>query len=165
MHIKTEGATAKITNWNPRTERHGEEEVMAGDIDIVTNQPVEVLGDIAVDLVDWRGFLYKDSGEVRSLCLEPLRFHREFTEMELAFLAANEDDDVVLSVHVNKVKKIVAEIENGYRVNLKFQAQVEVDRDESGAIHELEVVQGVAFELQKADKQADIEDNKVVAMK
>ncbi len=156
MHIKTEGATAKITNWNPRTERHGEQEIMAGDIDIRTNQPVEVLEQIVVDKADFKTFLYKNNGEVKAFCLKPFQFHREFKDMELAFL--NEDDEVMLSVHASKVRNFVAEVEAGHRVILKFQAQIEVDRDESGEIHELETLQGISFELCEAGKQTDIEE-------
>lgn len=156
MYIKTEGATAEVTNWNPRTEKHGEERVMAGDVDIRVDQPVEILEQIVVDKADFRKLLYKNNGELRALCLKPLQFHREFKAMELIFF--DEDVNIVLKVYAKKVKGLVAEIEAGYRVKLKFQAQVEVNEDESGELHGMSVMSGVAIELKAGGGQADLEE-------
>jgi hypothetical protein len=158
MYIKAEDA--EVTNWNPRTEKHGEEKIMAGDISIRVNLPVEILSEIAVDKVDFRKFMYKGDGELKSLCLEPLKFHREFDDMEMT-LELGEDN--VLSLAAEKVKDLVAKVEAGYRVTLSLKVQVQVDERASGELHGAAAMSGVGIELQKGGKQMDLEDKDAAA--
>lgn len=154
MQIHTDDYTGEVKKWNARTERHGDERVMAGDIGVVVNVPIDTVEQVPVDKVDFKKIFYKGDGALKATCLDKLTFHREYEDMTLKLTF---EDDSELNLHAERVKKIVAELQPGYRALLSFQVQITVDEGESGAIHAATTAGGVMVSMSKGG-QKDIED-------
>jgi len=156
MKFETE-MNAEVTKYNPRKELHGDEGVMAGDINITANLPVSVLSLIAVDEFDFEAVLYNDNEELKQLCFNRLDFFREFDDMRLE-LTLDEDTDPIIMNNV-KIKKLSAELLPGKRVDLSFQAQMHPNEEESGELHVSMLKAGVRVSVSNQSGQSDIEDN------
>lgn len=151
--LKIEEVEMKISGVNLRSEKHGDEEVPATDINLEANMPLSILNQISVDEINWGDMLWKEDDEMKGHCITNINFHREYQDQEL-HVYVNEDEPIKFSEVT--IKRVKAEPVPGRRVILKLQAQVHPDKEQNGelsyALHE-----HVRVDILPS-KQADIED-------
>ena len=151
-------AVGKVTKYNPRRELHGDEGVLAGDIDVTVNLPIEALDQITVDESNFKAMLYKEHGDPKQLCLKKLEFFREFADMRIELALGPEPEREKIVLNEVKIKKFVADVLPRHRVDLSFQVQLHPNERESGELHSVYVREAVGINVTPGSGQLDIEN-------
>lgn len=144
FHLKN--ANALISSFNPRAEKHGEENVLVGDIKFEVTCHSSVLDEFSPDL---RRTLYRkpapgeqdelplsdsDGLTARKLPhLRPLAWDEDFPGYRLTINDFNGFNDPATLVGV-KLSKFNFEAKDGGSVCITFRASCELDADEAGTL-------------------------------
>lgn len=153
LDIRTE---VKITNYNPRTEGNGDELVMAGDLKVEMNVPLDVLEQIPVDKVGFKKLMYKDSGDLKGVCFDSIAFHREYNDVDVALVSEQWEDPIKLFNCT--IKKINATFLPGFRATLRVTVQMHPDTEMSGELHEATTMRDLRIVTMPAGGQMDLEE-------
>lgn len=139
MNLEIENMEMKVTNVNTKTENHGDEIVLATDISLMANMPVEALSKFSEADKDWakqwRALIWNDKGEITGHCLSHLGFHHEFSEHTVKIM---DEEQKIMEFHDVRVNNFAAEPMPGYRVNLKFQLRVHPSKHQNGELTALQ---------------------------
>ena len=164
-------ANATLRNWNPRSERRGEDRAMAGDIAFIVAQSNAVLEHFDSNL---RPALFRQvrSGEQQRLDgedawtgvllpkVKPLRWEEEWPGYRLEISEGLGLTEPLIFEDVTVRKFSFAAVEGG-TVNIGFSVVVHPDAPESGALHALqlsEVVVSLTPPVKQHEAQADLLD-------
>jgi hypothetical protein len=154
--FEIERMTMFVNNVNLRKENAGEDDkVLATDVDLEANLPSEVLGMLAVDDLDWEGFLWKPSGDVNGHCLTEIGFHRVFEDYKFSIGPTAKQQ---ITFNGAKVKKIKATPVAGTRVTLKIQVQIHPMGDDLGSLADMMQTEAMVTLIAPKRAQMDIED-------
>lgn len=135
---------AKVSSFNPRAEKHGEENEMAGDLKFQVDCPASVLDVFAPGL---RRMLYRKpavgeqqeliDGEAETMLglpeLEPLKWREEFPGYGLQ-IGYGMDLEAPLLFEDVTVRKFVFEPKNGGTVAVSFSCILHPDKAEAGQL-------------------------------
>lgn len=164
-------ANATLRNWNPRSERHGEDRAMAGDVAFIVAQPNAVLEHFDSNL---RPALFRQvrSGEQQRLDgedawtgvllpkVKPLRWDEEWPGYRLEICEGLGLTEPLIFEDVTVRKFSFAPVEGG-TVNIGFSVIVHPDAPESGQLHALqlsEVVVSLTPPVKQHEAQPDLLD-------
>lgn len=158
MNLKIEETTMEVTNINTKTENHGDEVILATDVDVSVNLPVEFLAKFSDTDKDWaktwKTLLWNKDGEITGHCLSNIEFHHEFKDHTVLI---RDEDGETMELEKAKIRKFRAEPLPGYRVNLKFQMRVYPDKVQNGELTALQK-QETDIEVMESP-QADMFEN------
>lgn len=159
---KTESS---VKNLNVRSERHGDERVLAVDVKLETKVSNTILDSIDPDL---RKGLFRKPGKneqqelptigteltaVKFPYIEPLKLNHEFEGYELELAGLLDGIEPVFLVDVKLKKLTVAPLEGG-SVTLTLTASANVDADELSQLADAFVREDVRVSLVPPKKQA-----------
>lgn len=139
MNLEINEMTMEVTNINTGTENHGDEVVLATDISLLANLPVEALSKFSDTDKDWekiwKSLLWNKKGEITGHCLSHIEFQHEFVEH---IVRIHDEDGNVMEFSEARIRKFMAVPLPGYRISLKFQARVHPDKRQNGELTALQ---------------------------
>lgn len=145
MNLEINSMAMSVNNVNTTTESHGTEQVLATDISITANLPVEALAKFSETDQNWadkwKKILWNKEGEITGHCLKHLEFHHEYKDH---ILNIDDEDEHTMVFEKVKISKFQAEPLPGHRINLKFQVRVHPNKQQNGELTALQKQETVA---------------------
>jgi len=139
MNLEINEMTMEVTNINTGVENHRDETVLATDISLSANLPVDALSKFSDTDKDWakvwKSLLWNNKGEITGHCLSHIEFQHEFTDHTVRI---QDEDSNTMEFASARVRKFTAAPLPGYRINLKFQVRVHPDKRENGELTALQ---------------------------
>lgn len=123
QRIKLNKQYATATNLNIRIEKHGDEKVIALDVDFKMLVKVGWLNKLAIDTEsDYDSLMFETNGEVKLTSIGKIEFTSEFEEHGFIVTMDNKNKKTITLEDVT-IKKFRAIPEFGHKVTVKFQVQ------------------------------------------
>lgn len=139
MNLEISKMTMKVTNVNTTTETHGTEQVLATDISLLANLPVEDLEKFSETdkgwAKKWENLLWNKEGEITGHCLKYLGFDHEYKDH---ILIIEDEEEETMEFNDVKINKFQAEPLPGKRINLTFQVRVHPSKQQNGELTALQ---------------------------
>ncbi|MGO1069286.1 hypothetical protein [Lysobacter sp. CA199] len=142
-----EDMPAKVSSFNPRAEKHGDDNVPAGDIKFEVNAHSSILDHFHKGLRkflfckprvgDQPGLPFKDNDDLTALnipSLKPLRLDEDFTGYELQVTTGLETSERITLKGV-KLSNFAFEAINGGAVKMSFSASAHPDDKQAGRLY------------------------------
>ena len=139
MNIQIEEDEMTVKNYNGTTEKRGNDDVLATDLNLSVNKPVDFLGKFSESDKDWpkiwKSLLWNDKGEITGHGLKHIEFNQEFSGHRIT---VRDEEEKEMVFEDCKVKKFHAEPLPGFRIDLKFQIRLYPTKQQNGELSALQ---------------------------
>lgn len=131
MQIILDELDAAVTNINLRREKHGDDRVIAVDLNVTVEVSPKVLDQLSANTEEsFEKILYSDNGNLKQSTLDKLEFNTEFENHVVKLNSRALEDDYAKEFDDAKLVKFKAIPKNGHIISLTFQIQLHPSEDQ-----------------------------------
>jgi len=156
MQLLLEEIEGKATNVNLRREKHGDDRVVAIDVNFVLEVSPAILDQLSANTEEkFEKILYSENGNLKQSTLDGMNFNTEF-DNHVVILNSSIDENYAKEFDDAKLCKFKASPRNGHIIDLSFQVQLHPSEEQihwltDGYVRELWTIEV------KGSKQMDLE--------